>query len=61
LDPETATYDDFEELEHSFVWVNDPRKSYRRRLPKRYWLDLVSLCSLAQVLCSMSALTFANL
>jgi hypothetical protein len=43
LDPESATCDDLEELEPSFVWVNDPRLTYRRRRLHRYWLHLVSL------------------
>jgi hypothetical protein len=46
LDPEISTYDDLEELEPSFVWVNDPRPTYRRRRFHRYWLHLVRFHSL---------------
>jgi hypothetical protein len=39
LDPDAATRDDLDRLGWDFVWVNDPRKSFRQS--KRSWLDLV--------------------
>ncbi|GAA5983123.1 hypothetical protein JCM5350_007885 [Sporobolomyces pararoseus] len=40
LDPETASYSDFDRLGSAFVWVNDPRKSFRQRKVKRSFLKM---------------------
>ncbi|GAA5947313.1 hypothetical protein JCM3765_001621 [Sporobolomyces pararoseus] len=41
LNPETASFSDFDDLGSAFVWVNDPRQSYRKRKIKRSFLEML--------------------